>query len=187
MPGWLPTNTTPKGRLVLAALELFGERGFDRVGVGELAETASTTTGPLYHHFGTKLGLYQLVRHDVEQRVADRIHGALEGGAALPRALLVGFDYTRRAGFLRLVGEPEPEPAASPIEELLISLVGDPLAPMLAAAWRRALVAAADGTPVHDVRAAIESLVVAPGDRHARGWPATRVGERPNDSTKAHE
>lgn len=171
---------------MLAALELFGERGFDRVGVGELAETANTTTGPLYHHFGTKLGLYQLVRHDVEQRVADRIHGALEGGAPLPRALLVGFDYTRRAGYLRLVGEPEPAPAASPIEELLMGLVGDPLAPMLAAAWRRALVAAADGTPVHDVRAAIESLVVPPPVDTSRGQPASPLGDEPSAHRGKH-
>jgi len=77
MRGWIPTRASAKGRLVLAALESFGRRGYDGVAVADLAAAAETTTGPLYHHFGSKLGLYDVVRADVERRILDRMEGAL--------------------------------------------------------------------------------------------------------------
>ena len=49
---------------------------FDEVTVGELADAAKVTTGALYHHFGSKFGLYAFVRNDVEQRLLDRMEGA---------------------------------------------------------------------------------------------------------------
>ncbi len=73
-------SSSAKGRLVLAALEAFGRSGYEAVHVGALAAAAETTTGPLYHHFGSKLGLYSFVRADVEQRVVDRMEGALAAG-----------------------------------------------------------------------------------------------------------
>jgi AcrR family transcriptional regulator len=108
MPEWLPTRATARGRLVLAALEHFGARGYDAVNVADLARAAATTTGPLYHHFGSKRGLYDVVRGDVERRLTDRMEGALAAQPALAPALVVAFDYAQRAGFLRLVGEPQP-------------------------------------------------------------------------------
>ena len=46
---------------------------------------AETTTGPLYHHFGSKLGLYDVIRSDVERRVTDRMEGALATAPARRR------------------------------------------------------------------------------------------------------
>jgi AcrR family transcriptional regulator len=34
------------------------------------------TTGSLYHHFESKIGLYLVVREEMEQRVVDRMTGA---------------------------------------------------------------------------------------------------------------
>ena len=68
MREWIPISTSPKGRLALAAVKEFGARPFDEVTVGELAAAAKVTTGALYHHFGSKLGLYGFVREDVERR-----------------------------------------------------------------------------------------------------------------------
>ncbi|HEX6023395.1 MAG TPA: TetR family transcriptional regulator [Solirubrobacter sp.] len=42
---------------MLAALEASGRSGNEAVHVGALAAAAGTTTAPLYHHFGSKLGL----------------------------------------------------------------------------------------------------------------------------------
>ena len=56
MPEWIPVSSSPKGRLVLAAVTAFGTRAFDEVTVGELSAAAEVTTGALYHHFGSKLG-----------------------------------------------------------------------------------------------------------------------------------
>ena len=76
MREWIPVSTSPKGRLVLAAVKEFGTRPFDEVTVAELAAAAKVTTGALYHHFGSKLGLYNFVREDVERRLLDRMEGA---------------------------------------------------------------------------------------------------------------
>lgn len=158
MRSWIPVPGTTTGRLVVAALELFGPQGFDPVSVTGIAERAGVTTGSLYHHFGSKAGLYQLVRADVEQRVVDRLEGAAAARpvrmvADLAPVLLVGYDYVVDRGFTRLLGEPAPAGAGggAPVDEvqqLLGRMVADKVAPMdalLAAAWRAALTYASTG------------------------------------------
>ena len=169
MREWIPVSTSAKGRLALRALEEFGERGFDAVNVAAVASAAGVTTGSLYHHFGSKLGLYGFVRAEAERRLLDRMEGAAaaragEGPtAAIRSALLVGFDFATGQRFARLLGEPHPAREADPVAELLAQL-GDrgrtPIARMLAAAWREALVAVAGGVPAAHARAALAALTV---------------------------
>lgn len=151
MQAWLPVPGTTSGRLVEAALELFGAAGFESVQVGVLAARAGVTTGSLYHHFGSKAGLYRLVRADVEQRVLDRIEGAAatrttRRPADLVPALLVGFDFLTDSGYARLLAEPNPDtggrdlvedPVAGALDRLLPD--GPPVGGLLAATWRAAL------------------------------------------------
>jgi AcrR family transcriptional regulator len=161
MREWIPTTASAKGRLVLAALDAFGRDGYAAVSVADLARAADTTTGPLYHHFESKLGLYAFVREDVERRVLDRLEGALAVGAEPVDALVVGFDYAARAGFVRMLSEPHPDGRADPVAALLTERLADapePLGAMLAAAWRAALAASASGAGDEAVRAAIRSL-----------------------------
>ena len=163
MPEWIPSSASAKGRLVRAALEAFGREGYTAVHVGALAAAAETTTGPLYHHFGSKVGLYTFVRDDVERRVVDRMEGALAAGVHFESddvvaALLVGFDYAERAGFARMLSEPPPEPGPDPIADVLTAVVDAPLGAMLAAAWRAALAAVADGADPDAAHAALRSL-----------------------------
>ena len=152
----MPGTTT--GRLVVAALELFGAHGYEPVAVGSIAERAGVTTGSLYHHFGSKAGLYRLVRADVEQRVVDRLEGAaslrpIHTVTDLAPVLLVGFDYLVTSGLTRLLGERSPEQAGSDrhpdrIEQLIGSLTATDdalLAALIAAAWREALRRAGNG------------------------------------------
>ncbi|MEH1130394.1 TetR/AcrR family transcriptional regulator [Micromonospora sp. CPCC 206061] len=167
MRSWVPVPGTTKARLVDQALTEFGERGFAAVGVTELARGADVTIGSLYHHFGSKVGLYTVVREDVEQRVLDRMEGA---AAIRPKdlggVLLVAFDYLVRAGFARLLAEPHPERTADPVEAFLATLAdrdGTPVSRLLIAAWRAALDAAADamrdGQDPAPVRAALRGLI----------------------------
>jgi AcrR family transcriptional regulator len=161
MREWIPTAASAKGRLVLAALDAFGRDGYAAVSVADLARAADTTTGPLYHHFESKLGLYAFVREDVERRVLDRLQGALAVGAEPADALVVAFDYVARAGFVRMLSEPHPDGRPDPVAALLTErLAGapEPLGAMLAAAWRAALAASADGASDEAVRAAISRL-----------------------------
>lgn len=143
---------------MVAALELFGSRGFSPVAVGSIAERAGVTTGSLYHHFGSKAGLYRLVRADVEQRVIDRLEGAAAGRevttlADLAPILLVGFDYLVASDFTLLLAEPPPEPVdgsaeRDPIERFVADAIATGAAPvgmLIAAAWRAALSYASHG------------------------------------------
>ena len=167
MREWIPISTSPKGRLALAAVKQFGERPFDDVTVGQLAAAADVTTGALYHHFGSKLGLYDFVRDDVERRLLDRMEGAIAASALLDRsaavmaALVIGFDFAVREGFLRILGDP---PAGTEHDRLadLLSASTAPASPVLgrvlAAAWRAALVAVAEGSDPQQARAALLAL-----------------------------
>lgn len=165
MRNWIPVSTSPKGRLALSAVEEFGARRFDEVTVGELAAAAQVTTGALYHHFGSKLGLYVFVREDVERRLLDRMEGALaatgdepDRSAAVKAALLVGLDFAVREGFLRILGDP---PAGTEHDRLADLLTANtaPASPVLgrvlAAAWREALAAVAEGSEPDQARAAL--------------------------------
>ena len=155
---WIPVPGTTTGRLVEAALALFGANGYDSVSVTTIATQAGVTTGSLYHHFASKSRLYALVRADVEQRVLDRLEGAraalpVGDPAQLATVLLVGFDYLVSSGFTRLLSDEAPdhrdgagEPDA--VERLVRCSLGgdnDSLAAMIAAAWRNALQQASTG------------------------------------------
>jgi hypothetical protein len=76
-------------------------------------------------------------------------------------ALLVGLDFAVREGFLRILGDP---PAGTKRDRLAEMLSGSavPAAPLLgrvlAAAWRAALAAIAEGAPPEHARAAIAAL-----------------------------
>jgi hypothetical protein len=122
-----------------------------------------------------------VVRDELEQRVLDRMEGAAAGilaargtegeehasgesasGAALRVALLVGFDAAIKQGAARLLSEPDPRHGPDRIAALLASVgpVELPeLAPLLAAAWRAALAAAAaNPSAAASVRRALERL-----------------------------
>ena len=76
-------------------------------------------------------------------------------------ALVVAFDYAERAGFLRLLGESHPERAGDPVAAVLDDRLDAPLGGMLAAAWRAALTACAEGTEPAAVRRALGALTPA--------------------------
>jgi AcrR family transcriptional regulator len=168
MREWIPVSTSPKGRLALAAVEQFGVRPFDEVTVAELSAAASVTTGALYHHFGSKLGLYAFVRNDVERRLLDRMEGALSANetdpaAAVTSALLVGLDFAVRENFLHILGNPPAGTDRDRLAEMLAerAVPATPvLGRVLAAAWRAALSAVADDADPEEARAAVAALEV---------------------------
>jgi AcrR family transcriptional regulator len=163
MPEWIPSESSSKGRLVLRALDAFSTEAFDEVNVVALCAAADVTTGTLYHHFGTKLGLYEVVRLEVERRTVDRIAGALAARAddppavAVRAALLVGFDYVVDTGRVRLVGAAVP-PGREDVLETAVRSTLDPRgadARLWLAAWRAALLCTLDGFSVTAARSAL--------------------------------
>jgi hypothetical protein len=76
-------------------------------------------------------------------------------------ALLVGFDFAVSQGFLRLLGEPHPARDVDAVAELFAEISdggGTPIGMMLAAVWRAALLAVAEGAPVESARAGLAAL-----------------------------
>ncbi|PZF83474.1 TetR/AcrR family transcriptional regulator [Jiangella anatolica] len=167
MPEWIPVPGSAKARLIEAAMHHFEQAGFEAATVTELASKAGVTTGSLYHHFGSKLGLYTVVRDDLEKRITDRMEGAAEtvGGAgrdAARAALLVAFDATVRFGVCRLLGETAPGDHPDRVRATLTTLLPDDVgvaATLLVAAWRSALLEVADGAPAAGVRTALEFVL----------------------------
>jgi len=91
------TETT-RGLLLANAVRLFAERGYDAVGVAELADAAGVTKPSLYHWFGSKRGLLDAI---VEERGAAFLGAAGAGAGAeadVPRGLeLIAFALVRAA------------------------------------------------------------------------------------------
>lgn len=82
-------------RLLREALRLFAERGYDGVGIREVAAAAATNVASIAFHFSGKEGLYRAVIDDVAGELA-RIHQAALAAASGREA--DDGDPARRAG-----------------------------------------------------------------------------------------
>jgi AcrR family transcriptional regulator len=75
--------------LILAARQLWAERGFTEVGTPEIAAAAGVTRGAMYHQFTDKAALFLAVIEAVEQDMMGRLADAVAAsGAATPAAAL---------------------------------------------------------------------------------------------------
>jgi AcrR family transcriptional regulator len=55
--------------LLLAARAQFATAGFSSAELGLIARDAGVTTGAIYHHFGSKIGLFQAVAEQLEGEI----------------------------------------------------------------------------------------------------------------------
>lgn len=103
IPGDQPGTDGTRDRLLLAALDLFGQYGFDGVSTRQLAQGAGVNLQAINYYFGTKRGLYNAVadhlvsrlqlrlgdtRQQVLSRFAEARSGARPIGVDEARALL---------------------------------------------------------------------------------------------------
>jgi AcrR family transcriptional regulator len=63
-------------RLIGAARELFGARGFDDTSIEAVLERSGVARGALYHHFASKAELLDAVAEEVFAEIADRTAAA---------------------------------------------------------------------------------------------------------------
>ncbi|MGO9134687.1 MAG: CerR family C-terminal domain-containing protein [Methylovirgula sp.] len=79
-----PSGEATRERLVTAALDLFGRKGFDGVGAREITAVAGVPLAAIPHHFGTKEALYRAALERVRRRLAAAIApAAADASAAL--------------------------------------------------------------------------------------------------------
>lgn len=65
-------------RLIDCALTLFSQRGYDAVGVQEVAEAAGVTKPTLYHYFGSKRGLLEALLNQASRKLSNDIEVSAE-------------------------------------------------------------------------------------------------------------
>jgi AcrR family transcriptional regulator len=73
--------------LLSAALALFARRGYDAVGVQEIAESAGVAKPTLYHFFGSKQGLLEALFDECASRLDEQVESASEYFGDLPFTL----------------------------------------------------------------------------------------------------
>lgn len=160
--GFIPIGGSPRARLLDTALTSFGQSGYDGVALAQLARASGLTTGAIYHHFGSKAGLYDVVRTEVERRIRDRMEGAAEAGAGLAAVLAVGLDAARRLGVVRLLAEAAPQGRQDILRPLIIGW-GEGRHPgagkLVAGIWVAALSALNEGDEPESVRTALTHLL----------------------------
>ena len=120
------TGQQRRAQLLDVARELFAERGFEATSIEEIAHRAGVSKPIVYEHFGSKEGVYAVVKDREVQRLIDDITRALEGDH--PRVLLeqaagalLAYIETQTDGFRILVRE---SPVAS-ATGLFASVIGD--------------------------------------------------------------
>src|SRR5262245_33977060 len=76
-------------RLVDAAIALAHERGFQAIGLRQIASAAGVTPGMIAYYFGDKRGLYEAMFEATYQRLVERMRAVLDrpasGGDAVAR------------------------------------------------------------------------------------------------------
>ncbi len=120
------TGQQRRAQLLDVSRELFAERGFEATSIEEIAARASVSKPIVYEHFGSKEGIYEVVKDREVQRLIDGITESLVGDH--PRVLLeqaagalLTYIETQTDGFRILVRE---SPVAS-TTGLFASVIGD--------------------------------------------------------------
>ncbi|GAB3820898.1 TetR/AcrR family transcriptional regulator [Tessaracoccus terricola] len=76
------------GSVLECATSLFRERGFSKVSLDDVAKASGVTRGAVYHHYGSKLGLFLAVADGLQKRVAEAVVAAAEAAGSDPRKQL---------------------------------------------------------------------------------------------------
>lgn len=80
MPRASKADSDATARLIVAeARALFAERGYAAVSLEQIAQAAFVTRGAVYHHFGSKKGLFEAVAAAAQEWVAAAVVDAAQG------------------------------------------------------------------------------------------------------------
>ncbi|MBS4201692.1 helix-turn-helix transcriptional regulator [Bacillus sp. FJAT-49732] len=157
MKEWIPIPGSNKEKIIKAAIEEFSLKGYQEVNIAELANKADMTTGAIYHHFGSKAKLYEIIRMDMEQRMVDRMEGAAslfdQEGKALEAALITGLNFSVKMNLCKLLSEEKPYSNVDKIEEFITNMLKSenlPLEIILISSWRSILNAISKDQITHE-------------------------------------
>jgi len=94
------TNEPVDCRILVAALDLFVERGFHNVSVHDVQKRANVSIGSIYNHFGGKEGiakaLYDHLMKEFEEMIDEIIAEELSDRERCNKIILQLFEYTEK-------------------------------------------------------------------------------------------
>jgi AcrR family transcriptional regulator len=126
-----------RARILEAALQVFAERGYNAASIAEIGERAGIAKSVMYHHFGSKAGLYEAVVEAQTADLVEEVAAALPEDPAAPR-LRIGVDAYFR--FLRsrptvwrlLFRDPPTEPELVEVDRRVLQKRSELLTSLLA-------------------------------------------------------
>jgi AcrR family transcriptional regulator len=77
-------------KLIDVGRTIFADAGYAAASMEEIVQRAGVTRGALYHHFGSKEGLFRAVLEDVQAEVARRVESAADAQGDLWTQLMAG-------------------------------------------------------------------------------------------------
>ncbi len=180
------TEATRKA-LIKAARKLFVTKGYAETGTPEIVKAAKVTRGALYHHFADKADLFRAVIRQEAEAVSLHISKSADEPKSAMDGLITGanayFEAMAAPGRVRLLlldgpavlghGEMRRIDQETGGEELRLGLASalagkrvskaslDAMTDLLSAAFDRAALAVADGSPAKEYRAAIRTLLTS--------------------------
>lgn len=73
---YMNTNTNSRNTILQCALQLFGERGYESVGINEITQMAGITKPTLYYFFQSKEGVFKVILEEYYGRFNRLLHSA---------------------------------------------------------------------------------------------------------------
>jgi AcrR family transcriptional regulator len=129
-------------RILLAAQQLFGERGYHATSIADIGTRAGISKSVLYHYFDSKAGLYEAIAEAETRALLERVAAAVPADPAAPR-LRPGVDAylqflaERPATWRLLLRDPPADPAVIDVHERLEKERASALAALLAQPAKR--------------------------------------------------
>src|SRR3954452_20853359 len=129
-------------RVLDAALELFGERGYHATSIADIGQRARIAKSVLYHYFESKAALYEAIVEAQSTELLERVASALPSDPDAPRLragldAYLGFLVERPAAWRLLVRDPPADPALVRVHDRLARQRLDALSGLLAAPAKR--------------------------------------------------
>lgn len=91
--------------VLISATRLFGEHGYEKTSLDEVAKDAGITTGPIYHYFNSKLELFHHVNQHMESLLLEKLetYARDESKDRLQHGWDDFLDMCKTTGFVQIV------------------------------------------------------------------------------------
>lgn len=175
-PMKMNTRTRPqmtletRASLIALARDAFGRHGFSGVPMEDLCAAAGLTRGALYHHFGSKLGLFEAVVAQVD----DALDGAVERATEEAGGGWLGFRAGCRAYLQAMVAPDIQRIVLNDAPAVIPNFAGRPRMRLCTAQMVEVLKGLMDEGAIRRADATALANVIAGAVTSAAAWAASR-------------